>query len=211
VKRNLRWHDGGVENGVDLDGELRALHAAGAFDRVAARALEQFGPELYGFLVHTMSSEADAAEVFSELGESLWAALPAFEFRCSMRTWLYVLVRHAAARFRRSPWQRKERRAGESALEGAIAGVRSRTQPWLRTEVKDQFRALRDALPADDRELLVLRVDRDLAWDDVARVMLGDEAPDTAVLRAESARLRKRYQLVKDELRQRARDAGLVE
>lgn len=206
MKKNRRWHDGGVE----IDDELRALHRAGDFAQVAARALEQYGPELYGFLVHTTTNEADAAEVFSELGESLWTALPAFEFRCSMRTWLYVLTRHAAARFRRSPWQRKDRRAGESALEATIADVRSRTQPWLRTEVKDQFRALRDALPADDRELLVLRVDRDLVWDDVARVMLGDEEPDAARLRAESARLRKRYQFVKDELRRRARDAGIA-
>jgi RNA polymerase sigma-70 factor (ECF subfamily) len=191
-----------------VDDELRALHAQGAFDRVATAALDAYGPELYGFLVHTLGKEADAAEVFGELGENLWAALPAFEFRCSVRTWLYVLARHAAARFRRSPWQRKAR--GESGLDDAIAHARSRTAPWLRTDVKDRFRALRDALPAEDRELLVLRVDRDLSWDDVSRVMLGDASPDAAALRTEAARLRKRYQHVKDELRRRAKESGLV-
>jgi RNA polymerase sigma-70 factor (ECF subfamily) len=193
-----------------VDAELRVLHGEGAFDRVATAALDAYGPELYGFLVHTMGSEADATEVFGEFGESLWKALPTFAFRCSVRTWLYVLVRHAAARFRRSPWQHNARRRGESGLDGALAHAQSRTAPWLRTDVKDQFRALRDALPPDDRELLVLRVDRDLPWDDVALVMLGDEAPDATALRTDAARLRKRYQLVKDELRRRARDAGLV-
>jgi hypothetical protein len=40
--------------------------------------------------------------------------------------------------------------------------------------------------------------------------MLGDAASTAAAVRTEAARLRKRYQLVKDDLRQRARDAGLV-
>jgi len=88
--------------------------------------------------------------------------------------------------------------------------VRTRTEPWLRTEIKDKFRALRDALDPDDRELLVLRVDRGLSWEDVVRVMLGAEAPDDAAVRTESARLRKRYQHLKDELRRRAIEAGLV-
>ncbi|HET9990137.1 MAG TPA: sigma factor, partial [Kofleriaceae bacterium] len=130
-----------------MDAELRALHAEGALDRVATMALDAYGPELYGFLVHTMGNEADAAEVFGEFGENLWKALPAFAFRCSVRTWLYVLARHGAARFRRSPWQRNARRRGESALDGALALAQSRTAPWLRTDVKDQFRALRDGLP----------------------------------------------------------------
>ena len=194
-----------------LDGELQGLHAQGALELVATRALEAFGPELYGFLVHTMGNETDATEVFGELGENIWTALPAFTFRCSVRTWLYVLARHAAARFRRSPWNRRGRRGGESQLDDVLARVRTRTEPWLRTEVKDRFRALRDALEPDDRELLVLRVDRGLPWDDVAKIMLGREDPSDAELRTESNRLRKRYQLLKNDLRHKARVAGLVE
>jgi len=190
------------------EAELKRLHRTGEYREVATIALDRYGAELFGFLVHVMGNEGDATEVFGELGESLWTALPAFEFRCSTRTWLYVLARHAAARFRRSPWRR---RAGESQLDDVIARVHSRTAPWLRTDVKDKFATLRDALPPEDRELLVLRVDRDLPWEDVARVMLGGEAPSEAELRTESARLRKRYQLLKDDLRQRAIEAGLVE
>jgi RNA polymerase sigma-70 factor (ECF subfamily) len=191
------------------DAELQQLHVRGEFERVATSALEIYGAELYGFLAATAGNEDDAGEIFAELGVAVWTALPRFAFRCSVRTWLYVLARHAAARFRRTPWQRGRR--GESQLDDVLARVRTRTAPWLRTDIKDGFRALRDALDPDDRELLVLRVDRDLAWDDVARVMLGGEDPPTAELRAESARLRKRYQTLKDELRQRAREAGLLE
>ena len=194
--------------GAELEDELTGLIRAKQLDGAATRALESYGPELYGFLVTYLGNESDAAEVFSQVGEDLWKGLPSFGLGCSVRTWLYVLARHAAARFRRSRWNR---RTGDSHLDALVELVRTRTQPWLRTDVKDRFRALRDSLDPDDRSLLVLRVDRGLSWEEVAQVTLGLEAPDTAVLERETARLRKRYQLLKDELRRRALEAGLVD
>ncbi|MBV8758057.1 MAG: sigma-70 family RNA polymerase sigma factor [Deltaproteobacteria bacterium] len=189
--------------------ELVALVRAGAFERAATRALELYGGELFGFLINYVGNESDADEVFSQVGEDLWKGLPAFGFRCSVRTWLYVLARHAAARYRRSPWRRA--REGDSQLDQAIAKARTGTAPWLQTEVKDRWRALREGLDPDDRLLLVLRVDRDLPWEDCARVTLEEEAPDAAALTREAARLRKRFQIVKDDLRTRAKQAGLIE
>lgn len=194
--------------GGELEDELTALIRAKALDAAATCALESYGPELYGFLVNYLDNEADAAEVFSQVGEDLWTGLPSFRLGCSVRTWLYVLARHAASRFRRSPWHR---RTGDSHLSGIVERVRTQTQPWARTDVKDRFRALRDALDPDDRSLLVLRVDRGLSWEEVARVTLGLEAPDADVLGRETDRVRKRYQLLKDDLRKRAREAGLVD
>jgi RNA polymerase sigma-70 factor (ECF subfamily) len=149
--------------------------------------------------------------VFAQLAEDLWRGLPGFDGQCSLRTWLYVLARHAAARFRRSPWNHEGRRTGDDSLDALVEHARSRTQPWLRTSVKDRFRALRESLDPDDRALLVLRVDRDLGWNDIARVTLGSESPDEAALKRESDRLRKRFQLLKDELRQRALAAGMLD
>ncbi len=194
--------------GGQLEDELVELIRAKQLDRAATRALESYGPELYGFLVSYLGNEADGAEVFSQVGEDLWKGLPSFALGCTLRTWLYVLARHAAARFRRSPWNRRTR---DSQLDQLVESVRTRTQPWLRTDVKDRFRALRDALDPDDRSLLVLRVDRGLSWEEVARVTIGLETPDAAVLGRETDRLRKRYQLLKDDLRKRAREAGLVD
>jgi RNA polymerase sigma-70 factor (ECF subfamily) len=202
----VSWYDG--EMGGELEDELVALIRQKKLDSAATRALESYGPELYGFLVTYFGNEADASEVFSQLGEDLWKGLPSFALGCSVRTWLYVLARHAAARFRRSPWNR---RTGDSHLDALVESVRTRTQPWLRTDVKDRFRAVRDSLDPEDRSLLVLRVDRGLSWEEVARVMLSLEAPDAVALERESARLRKRYQALKEELRKRAHEAGLVD
>jgi RNA polymerase sigma-70 factor, ECF subfamily len=193
----------------DVEPELTALLHAGRYDQAATLAIATYGPELYGFLVHLMGGDGAAADVFSQASEDLWKGLRSFGGRCSMRSWMYVLARHAAARHRRSPWHRPGRR-GDSALEVAIADARSRTAPWLQTEVKDRWRALRESLEPDDRTLLVLRIDRDLSWPEIARIMLGEEDPAADALDRESARLRKRFQLLKTELRDRARAAGLV-
>jgi RNA polymerase sigma-70 factor, ECF subfamily len=195
----------------DVESRIQELSKAGAHDQAATLVLETYGSEVFGYLVHTLGNESDAGEVFSQTAEDLWKGLPSFGFRCTVRTWIYVLGRHAISRYRRSPWNRGERRTGDSRLDSAVQVARSRTQPWRRTEVKDRMAALRDSLDEDDRTLLTLRVDRDLGWEDIARVMLGGEEPDAKDVARESARLRKRFQLLKDELRRRAQEAGLLE
>ena len=59
--------------------------------------------------------------------------------------------------------------------------------------------------------ILVLRLDRGLSWNEVALVTLGEEGASAEALRRESARLRKRFQDLKEELRVRAQRAGLLE
>ena len=84
------------------------------------------------------------------------------------------------------------------------AQIRSRTRPWLRTEVKDRFTALRDELDEPERSLLVLRVDRRMSWAEIAKVLGEDD--ERAV-----PRIRKRFSLLKAKLHERAQEAGLLE
>jgi RNA polymerase sigma-70 factor (ECF subfamily) len=95
-----------------------------------------------------------------------------------------------------------------SAASDIADHVRTRTLPHLRSEVKDAFARIREALDPDDRALLVLRVDRAMEWNDIARVLEPDaeHEPLTRV----AARLRQRFQTVKDDIRARARAAGLI-
>jgi RNA polymerase sigma-70 factor, ECF subfamily len=194
-----------------VDSEVQSLVHEGQLDPAATRIFEIYGSEIYGFLLGLMGNEAAAGDVFSQVGEDLWNGLPKFKFECSVRTWLYVLARHAAARYRRSPWNKGDRRGAESRIDSLIDVARSRTQPWQRTEVKDRFGELRASLDPDDQILLTLRIDRDLAWSEVASIMLDGEASDAAALQRETDRLRKRFQLLKTELRKRAEAAGLLD
>ena len=195
---------------MDLETRLSELRAEGALAPLATLAIEGYSPELYGFLINVMGAPSEAGEVLSQTIEDFWRGLPEFRGRCSVRTWLYLLAQHAISRYRRSPWNRGMR-TGDDHLDGLVDAAHSRTAPWQQTEVKDKWHELRRSLDPEDRTLLVLRVDRDLEWSEIARIVLGSDDPEQAELAREAARLRKRFQLLKDELRVRARAAGLIE
>lgn len=96
-------------------------------------------------------------------------------------------------------------------MDGLIAAVRTATHSALRSEKAHKLKALRDELSIEDRTILILRVDRDLQWEEVARVVLENDGDVNAEeLKRETARLRKRFQLVKQRLRERARREGLL-
>jgi len=126
------------------------------------------------------------------------------------RTWLYTLTRHAAVRFERSPANQAARRQPLSRLPDPVHQERSRTRPYLRTDLKDRFAALRATLTPDEQSLLVLRVDRDLSWEEVARVLHdGELTPVTC--RREATNLRQRFRQLTRRLRERASAEGLLD
>ncbi len=194
---------------MNLEQQIHSAIEAGELRKAATLAVEGYGPEVLGFLVAMFRNQHDAAEVFSQACEDLWTGLPGFRGYSSFRTWFYVLARHAASRFGRAPGRRPGRRVGISQVSDIAEAVQSRTMPHLRTEMKNRFAAIRDELPEDDRVLLVLRVDRNMTWNEIALVLHPAEQSNEALAKA-SARLRKRFQFVKDEIRARARKAGLL-
>jgi len=189
---------------------IAALLEAGDLQGAATQAIEAFGPEVLGFLVSFLRDEHDAGDVFGQACEDLWRGMPRFEKRSTVRTWFYTLARHAASRYRRAPHRRAGRRAALSEAEGVAGRVRTRTLKHLRTEVKDQFAGIRNALDPEDRALLVLRVDRKLAWNEIAQVVCEDTLETEEDLTRAAARLRKRFELVKIQIREHARKAGLI-
>jgi RNA polymerase sigma-70 factor (ECF subfamily) len=194
---------------IELEDQIRDLLAAGDLQASATRAIEGYGPEVFGFLVTMLANEEDASEVFSQACEDLWRGLPHFQGRASLRTWFYTITRHAAARFRRAPEHRTGRYVALSEVSDVAEQARSRSLPYLRTSVKDGVARIRAALSEDDRALLVLRVDREMSWSDVARVFASEDESDEALGRLE-ARLRKRFQTLKDEIHEKARAARLL-
>jgi RNA polymerase sigma-70 factor (ECF subfamily) len=205
---------------AELERKARELCARGDHAGAATLAVKGYGPEIFGFLVTMCSSEADASDVFSETSEGLWRSLPTFAWECSLRTWAYAIARNIMRSRARSAARRRRRgvAVGDSSLEQLAQAVRTETLAFLRTEKRTRLQALRDSLPEDDRMLLVLRVDKKLAWNDLARVLAESESEgqetvslsDAAVAK-EAARLRKQFQLVKDRLRALAKKEGLID
>jgi RNA polymerase sigma-70 factor (ECF subfamily) len=197
-----------------LEREVRRKCEAGDVEGAATEALRGYGPEVYSLLCALHRSEDDAADVFSVFSENLWRGLPSFGWQCTLRTWAYTIARNASHRFLRGV--RRDRKgvglSEASAAERLAVQVRTHTRTWMRTETKDRFAQLRESLPAEDQMLLVLRVDRGLEWTELARV-LSDQPPDDddEALKREAARLRKRFQLLKEKLVEMARREGLLQ
>ncbi len=182
-----------------IDDELRALAAAGELGEVARLAISRYGAELLRYLAAVTRDDGEAAEVFAQTCEDLWRGLPGFRWRASLRTWLYTLARHAWRRRGRDRFRRGGERVALSEQPELAAAVRTQTAEWQRSEVRDRFAALRAQLTEEDRELLALRVDRGLAWREIAQVL--EDTDDSAQLARRSAALRKRFERIKDLIR----------
>jgi RNA polymerase sigma-70 factor (ECF subfamily) len=187
-----------------VEAGIRACLDAGDVAAAATAAIRGFGPSLLGYLAAILRDADDANEVFSTVCEDLWRGMAGFRGEASVRTWAYRIAWHAAARHLRSPYRKKRSRLETTQAGKLAAEVRTTTALHLRQASKDALAEMRAALDPEDQTLLVLRVDRDLPWDEIARVLAGDEAPVSAAV------LRKRFERLKDRLRDEARARGLI-
>jgi RNA polymerase sigma-70 factor (ECF subfamily) len=196
-----------MNGGAGREAALRAAAAESRWSDVATGALGEYGDELLGYLVAMTRDGTTADDVFGQFLEDFWAGLPEFRWESSLRTWAYALARHALIRHRRG--QRRATVPLDDQLAGLAAEVRTRTATFLRSESRDRFAALRATLDPDDQTLLILRVNRGLAWRDIAQIIDDDDddgggggGGEEAIARRAAA-LRKRFERVKTDLRDR--------
>lgn len=199
----------------EIERDIRGRADQGDAEGAATAALRAYGREIYSFLLAIHRDEADASDVFSLFAEALWRNLPSFEWRSSFRTWAYEIARRSSLRHRRDARRRAAKIAPlpeGSALSQVAAQARTETLGYLRTQQRNRITELRESLPEEEQVLLILRVDRGLAWNDLALVMSEDKGArlEGDALKKEAARLRKRFQIVKEKLESLARKEGLL-
>lgn len=195
----------------DLEGRIRALADAGENKLAATLAIESYGAELLRFITAMLRDEGASSDVFGQACEDIWCGIPQMRWHSTFRTWCYSVARNACYRHLRSPSQRRSVPLSESAeVEKLTATVRAATQPYLRTEVKDAFARLRESLAPEEQELLTLRIDRDLDWNEIAQV-LADGPLDAASRRRAAATCRKRFERLTEKLRELALREGLID
>jgi RNA polymerase sigma-70 factor (ECF subfamily) len=192
---------------AQVDAEARCLEALDRGDHAGAATvvMREYGPQLLGYLCSVLRSEADAGEVFSMFSEDLWRGLPGFRRECPARVWCYRLAWHAAARFLRDPYRGRGQRLETTELSRLVAEVRSSVFLGRDQARQATLDRLRQALSPDERALLVLRLDRDLSWSEVALVLSEEGGAPV-----EEAALRKRFERLKEKLADRARQEGLL-
>ncbi len=165
---------------------MRALVLAGDVTSAAGAALAAHGAELFGFLIGVLDDVSAARTLYVELRDRVAGELGAFRWQCPLRTWLYAQSRRAL----------REHRLGRaedldlSSDSSQLASVSRR-----RTRAARAMTKLRRSLTEEERELLILRVDRRLDWDDLALTSLGERAASGA-LAAESRLERQRMDAI---------------
>jgi len=185
---------------IALEAEVRRRFDAGDLDGAMTTAVKGYGPELLGFLIGLTRDHDRASDVLGAACEKMWRGLPGFRWDSSFRVWAYTVTRHELLRL--APRIARDRaQVPVSQVESinlALAEVRTATATFQKTEVKDELARLRESLDPEDHALLTLRLDRRMAWNDIARVLAG-ETPSENLTR-DAAALRKRFERLKERL-----------
>ena len=188
---------------MELDTKVRARLEAGDAGGAATAVIEALGPSILRYLRSMLRVEDDAADAFSQWSENVWSGLPSFRGEASLKTWGYRLAWNAAQNLRNEAWRRRGQRLATGQASALANSIRTRSV----VVVERQRRALdelRETLSDEDRSLLVLRLDQQLSWNEVAEVLSTGGAPIAP------ATLMKRFERVKARLGELARERGLL-
>ena len=166
----------------------------GDLEAAATVAVRGYGPQLLGYLRAALGPER-ADDGFSIFCESLWKALPGFRRESALVTWAYQLAWGAVQRVLADPARRRAVALTSGAMAAIAQEVRSTTAIHLRDETADRLARIRGRLDAAEQTLLILRVDRDLGWDDIATIM----ATDAPTLRKRLERLKQKIKRLADD------------
>lgn len=177
------------------EARIRERFDAGDLRAAATLTIDAYGGEICSYLAAVLRDDDLARDVFADAAVELWKDLPKFRWQSTLRTWFYAVARHRMyARLE----QRKRRPASPLSQAPEIAAqVRTTTAAWRRTDVKEEVARARASLTPDEQSLLILRVDRQMSWREVAAVL--DESSEPA--------LRKRFERIKEKLRAALRGA----
>jgi RNA polymerase sigma-70 factor (ECF subfamily) len=188
---------------VELDQLIRERLAADGPDGAATALIEALGPAILRYLRSMLRVEEDAADAFSQWSENVWTGLPAFRGEASLKTWSYRLAWNAAQNLRNQAWKRRGQRFATGQASALADSIRTKSVVVVERQ-RQALEELRAALSDEDRSLLVLRLDQQLSWNEVAGVLAAEGAP------VEPAALMKRFERVKARLGELARERGLI-
>jgi RNA polymerase sigma-70 factor (ECF subfamily) len=178
------------------DTDAKRALAEGRIADATTLLLRRYGPEILGYLAAVIGDDDLAAEAYGHFAERFWRGLPAFRGESSPRTWAYRIAWRCAQDVLRDPFRRRGR-ALRTSERSRLAAVASTASPWRRPSARERFAGLRRQLRPSEQTLLVLRLDRGLSWREVALVLADEGAQPPS-----EAALRKRFEALKDKLRQ---------
>ena len=87
---------------MEPDAQQLVERARGGDRTAAARLIELFYERVYAFLRRLAANDADAADLTQRTFARVWEALPGFEGRSSVSSWIHSVAYHAYVDWRRA-------------------------------------------------------------------------------------------------------------
>jgi RNA polymerase sigma-70 factor, ECF subfamily len=128
-------------------------------------AEQGYGPGILGYLHSMARCPTDADDAYGDFQLALVKGIRAFERRCLFRTYAYTIARNAMCKVA------KAHRPLGSPVGSSVPDPKSSRKAWQRTSALAQLERLRALLTDEERELFVLRVDREMPFSEIALVL----------------------------------------
>lgn len=189
---------------IDRDGVAVALLAAGDRRGAAAEVVRVHGPRVREYLAALLREPDVADDAYSLFCEWTLSAIWRYRGDSSLRTWAFGVAYNAARRIRSDAYRRRRRSLRGRAID-ELPAQRSTSSAARRERAARRLDELRRHLSEDDQNLLALRVEQRLEWNEIVGVLAsGGEA-------VSSLALRKRFERLKDRIGRLARELGVFE
>jgi len=185
------------------DERVVRLVSAGHARQAATQVIQTHGPAVLRYLRALLRDEGTVDDAFSLFGEWVWRGIANFRGEAPLRSWALGVAWNAAQRVRDEAWQKHRARLSTGFASRVVAKVRTTTPGTLERRAEGLDR-LRGELSPEDQNLLVLRLDQELAWEEIAVVLSGGGSP------VKPSALRKRFERLKERMAKRAREQGLL-
>jgi RNA polymerase sigma-70 factor (ECF subfamily) len=188
---------------MELSEEVGAALARGDRDAAVTLVIERLGAQVHSYLQSILRDREVADDVFSVFAEHVWTGIGSLEDLARIRGWAYRVAWNAATRVHRDPYRRRRERFKTTMASRVAASILATGRSLERkASALDELRA---TLTPEEQSLLILRVDRDLTWREVAEVV-GEEG-----LPVDEAVLRKRFERLKEKLGRLAAEKGMLD
>jgi DNA-directed RNA polymerase specialized sigma24 family protein len=157
------------------EARLRARLGQGDLPAAARSVVDTYGPEVFGFLVGVLGDADAAGFLYANVCQRVTTELEGLDRNLAFRTWVYRLARR----------ELKDRRLRRKRPVAPLReGGATDTQPLRHAGLTDAIDAVRRSLSEEDRELLILRVDRRFDWYELALTELGEDVSALLLARA---------------------------
>jgi RNA polymerase sigma-70 factor (ECF subfamily) len=145
---------------------LLVVRAQAGDEAAFAELVERYSPRLRYFLRKLLASADGADDALQDVWLDVFRHLPRLADPQALVAWLYRIARDRA--FGRL---RKAGRAEQLADEGAVIDQATAEEDEFSPEDAQRIHAALDALPPEQREVLVLRFLEEMSYEEIARVV----------------------------------------